>query len=128
MATNVGIEAVREVKNDESEHAILYRTDSPVRVELGESAGNVVFSESEYFLIVDVNVSQDQILADMGLDTDEFSEEELDGLMDSMGIPAGINEGAVALSNEDGEVGHVVIREDGADLDGTLDAFTEQYL
>lgn len=129
MATNsVGLEAVDVVKDDDAEYAVLYRTDNPVRVELGESAGNVITSEAQYFLVVDVNVSQDEIAADLGLDTSEVGADELDEMFESMGIPTEVNEGAVALSNEQGEVGHVVLREDDADFDTILAQFEEQYL
>lgn len=129
MATNaIGVEIVREVKNDESEDAVLVRTDSPITVELGDTAGNPVYTEADHFLVVDVHVGLEGIAEDLGMDVSDEDPDEVREMFEQMGVPTEINEGVVAVSNEDGEVGHAVIREDGADIDTILDKFTATYL
>lgn len=105
-----GVEIVREIEDSgEGEEVYLFKTEEVLRIGLGATAGHEVYTETQYFLVVDVDLDADEMVQMMtGKDY--------------------IDEGIVCVSNEDGEVGHAFIRDDGLDAEEALATFAEQYL
>jgi hypothetical protein len=88
-----------------------FRTDEPIEIQVGQSAGNPVRVETQHFVAASV-------------------EQETDEMTQMMTGKDYIDESTVFISNEDGDVGAGLedTKVDGGDTEDTLDAFEEKFL
>lgn len=112
------VEFVRVVESDKTENdeeLRLYRRD-PVEVQLGDTLGQPVYTEAEYFVVINVDFEE------------TVSEEEAQAMtafgMETEAGTTVYDFAVVAVSNEDGEIGAPVEQLD----DGTSFAEAEEYI
>lgn len=107
--SGVEILDVEPEEMSEDAEAVVFRTDEPVEVQVGQSAGNPVVVNAQYFVAASIESETDEV-------TEMMTGQEY------------IDESSVFISNEDGEVGGGFIQVDEGDIDEALDAFEDDYL
>lgn len=114
--TPEGVEFVREVEHEqadsEAERLRLFRT-APKEVQVGEVLGEPVYTNAEYFLVIDV-------------DYVETIEEEMAEMMTMMGQPTEAGDthhdlAVIVTSNEDGDIGTGVQEIEGGTTQDAID-------
>lgn len=101
-----GTEVEAFVEDVEYKHFV---TTQPIEIELGETAGHPVTTETSHFAV-----------ARLVTETDELEQ--------AMGAPETLDEVSVFISNEDGELGAGLFRIEEGSIDDALDKFEADYL
>lgn len=106
-----GVEVLDTEVDDMSEDAegVVFRTEEPVEIQVGESAGNPVTVTTQYFVAASIDMETDEI-------TEMMTGQEY------------VNESSVFISNEDGEVGGGFIQVDEGEIEDAIEQFEEDYL
>ena len=100
-----------EVEFAEDVEGILFRTEEPVEIQVGESAGHPVTTTAQHFAAASIDKELD----------DDSPQAMMTGQTE-------INESSVFISNEDGEVGGGFIQVDEGTIEEAIDAFEDDYL
>lgn len=114
-------------KFDDEVDAQHFRTDEPVTVVVGQSVGNDVTVETDYFVVASIEGTKELsgMEASMaGLDPEDESVTETDDGM----LEVEMDEASVFISNEDADVGGGFIQVEDADIDDAIAAFEDDYL
>lgn len=100
-----GIEVVEQLEGGEGEEAYLVQLPKAIDPQIGETAGNPVRVLGVTHLIV--------------VEVDSPVDEQTAAMMEMQGqdAPERIQQGLVAVSNEDGDAGHAIVQLDGGTLD-----------
>jgi hypothetical protein len=108
---DAGIEDLEAEFNDEMVgDVVFFRTEEPVLLEIGESVGNPMYVEAQYFIAASVEGEV---------------EDEIQQMMTGEDY---VEETSIFVSNEDGEMGGGVLRlDDTADTDAAIEEFEEEH-
>lgn len=93
----------------EDAEAVHVRAEDSVQIQVGESAGNPVLVEAQYFIVASVEGETDEITEMMTGETE-------------------IDEASVFISNEEGEVGGGFIQIEEGDIDDALTELEAEHL
>jgi hypothetical protein len=95
---------------------VLFQTDGPITVEVGQSAGNRCWAEVEYFIALETEYELDEMQQNIMAMQQGVEPEEID---------SEVEEASVFISNEDGDIGAGLIREEGGTANGVLAEFAD---
>lgn len=113
----------------EGTEATVFRTDGPTRVQIGESAGNPLYVEAEYFVALSIDGTQsvDPMTAMMqGIEPEDDEVVAQDEETGELEIE--VDEASIFVSNEDAEVGGGVVQLEGGDIEDALEEFEAKHL
>ena len=111
-----GVEILEELEGGEGETAFLVRLPKTIDPELGESAGVPIRALGvTHAIVVEVDVPVDEMTK---------------AIMEAQGeqAPERIQQGVIAISNEDGDAGHALVQREGADLEEMFEALETELL
>lgn len=105
-----GIEVLdTDVDLSEDADGVVFRTEEPVEIQVGESAGHPVYVTASHFVAASVDTELDE-------QTQMITGQER------------VDESSVFVSNEDGELGGGFLKVDGGDVEDAIEAFEDDHL
>lgn len=100
-----------EVEFAEEADGVLIRTEEAVEIQVGESAGHPITTTVQHFAVASIEK--------------EFEEDSMEAMMSG---ETEVDESAVFISNEEGEVGSGFVQVDGGDIDDAIERFESEHL
>lgn len=116
LDTDVSESLTEEVQDDAE--TLLFKTDEPVEIQIGDSVGNPIVTRAEYFAVIsiDTEVPMNPMQAAM------------EGVEDPEDATVEVDETTVHVANEDAEIGGGVFTIEGGTVDEAVEQFSDEHL